>query len=143
MIWIVIIAIVMFIDLWMLRMKVNRLIKVIDSSLDLIEANKVKLCKAEVKTTFNERIEEMKRIKRTINSDRPSTVQRGHMPPMYYGYEHGTFSNVNRCKHCHKIGLCEDLHPIRPCPDCGGKIVAFGAAKWVLANGVYQWAERD
>jgi hypothetical protein len=59
-------------------------------------------------------------------------VLSGNLKPSYYAYERGTYANVNKCSNdkCGLIGLYEDLHTARPCPNCGHRVVSYGAAKW-------------
>lgn len=55
-------------------------------------------------------------------------------PPKYYGYwryANGGFSSVTRCQICGNVGLYEDCHIVNPCKHCGGKVVNFGAGKWI------------
>lgn len=66
-------------------------------------------------------------------------IKKGHMKPMYDGYS-GGFSNTNQCSNCSLIGLYEDMHTINPCRDCGGKVKPYGAAKWMMVDGQFQWA---
>jgi hypothetical protein len=53
-----------------------------------------------------------------------------HMEPMYHGHAKGAFTDITSCVRCNLVGLYEDLHPARPCPDCGGDVVESGVAKW-------------
>jgi hypothetical protein len=65
-------------------------------------------------------------------------IRKGHMKPVYYGYT-GGFSATNQCSNCGIIGLYEDMHTIKPCRDCGGKVKSYGAAKWMMVDGWLQW----
>ena len=42
-----------------------------------------------------------------------------HLKPRYYRYC-GGWTNVCICRECKSIGLYEDMHPVNPCPFCGG-----------------------
>lgn len=68
----------------------------------------------------------------------PQKIKKDHLKPVYYGYN-GGYAEVNKCPCCFLIGLYEDLHQANPCPRCGHKVQLYGAAKWMLKNGVKMW----
>jgi len=41
------------------------------------------------------------------------------------------FVQVNKCCDCSTVGMYEDMHPVNPCFNCGGKVKKYGAGKWV------------
>jgi hypothetical protein len=49
--------------------------------------------------------------------------------PYYHRYK-GGFSNITRCNTCGRTALREDQHPAECCPECGGNVLDYGAAKW-------------
>ena len=54
-----------------------------------------------------------------------------NLTPSYYGYQQGTYDNVNYCTECNVHGLYEDIHSVNPCPLCGGKIKEGKVGKWI------------
>jgi len=56
-----------------------------------------------------------------------------NLAPQYYKphYCNNNFVQVNKCKFCGMIGLYEDMHPVNPCTNCGGKVTEYGGGKWV------------
>ena len=71
-------------------------------------------------------------------SVRPNMVRPNHMKPIYSGYK-GGWANVNLCIECNTIGLYEDMHEVNPCHRCAGKVVRYGAGKWVEIEGEWCW----
>jgi predicted RNA-binding Zn-ribbon protein involved in translation (DUF1610 family) len=63
-----------------------------------------------------------------FQKDKPAEAY--HMKPGIL-YDSGTFTSVNKCKHCGAIGQEYDMHTVNPCPKCGGDVKRHGAAKWV------------
>ena len=61
-----------------------------------------------------------------------------HQPPKYYGYE-GGFDKVTYCEDCSRTALYEDQSGVRPCTDCGGRIISGIVAKWVPFKGMRRW----
>jgi hypothetical protein len=50
-----------------------------------------------------------------------------HISPKYYGYR-GGFDRITKFGFCGRTALYEDQHPVRPCADCGNRILEFAAS---------------
>lgn len=76
-----------------------------------------------------------------LNKNGDIKIHPKNIRPGYYGY-HGGFWKVNKCYECGLTGMYEDLHAVSCCPDCGGNVTEYTAAKWEKDGDTYRWVTK-